>query len=61
MKTQIVEKSGTRYVDDPVDGLLEVKYGLPPEVLYCRKCVISNQRPSSVIEFQNSGLATNRQ
>ena len=55
MKTQVLEKDGKRYVDDPENGLLEQKYGLPAEVLYCRKCVISNQRPSSVIEFQNSG------
>ena len=55
MKTQVLEKDGKRYVDDPENGLLELKYGLPAEVLYCRKCVISNQRPSSVIEFQNSG------
>ena len=30
---------------------LEVKYGLPPNVEFCKKCVISNQRPSSIIEF----------
>ena len=29
-------------------------YGLPPEVKFCKKCVISNQRPSSTIEFKNS-------
>lgn len=28
-------------------------YGLPLEVKYCTKCVISNQRPSSVIEYKN--------
>jgi N-acetyl sugar amidotransferase len=28
-------------------------YGLPPEVIFCKRCVISNQRPSSVIEFKN--------
>lgn len=28
-------------------------YGLPPEVKFCKRCVISNQRPSSVIEFRN--------
>ncbi len=31
----------------------EVKYGLPAEVKFCKKCVISNQRPSSVVEFRN--------
>jgi len=34
--------------------LLEVKYGLPREVQFCKKCVISNQRPSSTIEFENT-------
>ena len=27
--------------------------GLPEEVIFCKKCVISNQRPSSSIEFKN--------
>lgn len=35
------------------NGNLDVKYGLPCEVKFCRTCVISNQRPSSVIEFKN--------
>jgi hypothetical protein len=32
---------------------LEAYYGLPDEVRFCNKCVISNQRPSSTIEFKN--------
>lgn len=28
-------------------------FGLPEEVIYCKKCVISNQRPRSTVEFQN--------
>jgi N-acetyl sugar amidotransferase len=28
-------------------------YGLPEEVKFCKKCVISNQRPSSVVEFKH--------
>ena len=28
-------------------------YGLPKNVKFCKKCVISNQRPNSVIEFKN--------
>lgn len=31
----------------------EILYGLPAEVKFCSKCVISNQRPSSVVEFKN--------
>jgi N-acetyl sugar amidotransferase len=29
----------------------ETFWGLPPEVKYCTKCTVSNQRPNSVIEF----------
>jgi len=32
---------------------LEAYYGLPSEVKFCKKCVISNQRPSSTVEFKN--------
>ena len=28
-------------------------YGLPEKVQFCKKCVISNQRPNSVVEFKN--------
>jgi len=28
-------------------------YGLPAEVVFCRRCVMSNQRPSAVVEFKN--------
>lgn len=31
----------------------EAKYGLPSQVLFCKNCVISNQRPNSSIEFQH--------
>ena len=34
---------------------LEVYYGLPREVRFCLRCVISNQRPSSIVEFKNRG------
>lgn len=33
---------------------LEVKYGLPSNVVYCNRCVISNQRPNSTNEFTNN-------
>ena len=32
---------------------LEVKYGLPVDVKFCKKCVISNQRPNSTVEFKH--------
>lgn len=31
----------------------KVLYGLPEQVRFCKKCVISNQRPSSSVEFKN--------
>lgn len=30
------------------------KYGLPAEVKFCKKCVISNQRPNSAVEFKHT-------
>lgn len=35
-------------------GKLEAKFGLPEKVVYCRRCVISNQRPSSTNELKYS-------
>lgn len=32
---------------------LEAFYGLPPQVQFCKSCVISNQRPSSTVEFKH--------
>ena len=37
------------------DDALEVFYGLPKDVQFCCRCVISNQRPSSVVERKNIG------
>jgi len=37
----------------PDDACPPAKYGLPEQVLFCRRCVISNQRPASTIEFRN--------
>ena len=33
---------------------LEAFFGLPTKVRFCSNCVISNQRPSSTIEFKHS-------
>ena len=30
----------------------EARFGLPVDVHYCKKCVISNQRPNSSMEFK---------
>ncbi|HUP93642.1 MAG TPA: N-acetyl sugar amidotransferase [Burkholderiales bacterium] len=36
---------------------LEAKYGLPSEVRFCRRCVISNQRPNSAVEFAHTSAS----
>jgi N-acetyl sugar amidotransferase len=33
---------------------LEAKYGLPEKVVFCTKCVYSNQRPNSAVEFKHN-------
>ena len=34
-------------------GPFETKYGLPEQVKFCRQCVISNQRPTSTVEYKH--------
>ena len=36
------------------DEPLPAYYGLPREVRFCRRCVVSNQRPNSAVEFQHT-------
>ena len=36
------------------DGSLTAKYGLPGNVAFCRRCVISNQRPNSAVEYEHT-------
>ena len=33
---------------------LEAHYGLPQDVIFCNKCVMTNQRPASAIEFKHT-------
>lgn len=33
---------------------LEAKYGLPEKVVFCIRCVMSNQRPASAVEFKHT-------
>ena len=47
---QKVDKS--KFTDETDD--LEVKYGLPKKVEYCKLCVISNQRPNSAVEYAHT-------
>ena len=37
-----------------VNEVLETKYGLPREVRFCARCVISNQRPNSAVEYEHT-------
>ena len=37
---------------------LEALYGLPKKVQFCKKCVISNQRPNSCEEYKNGKKST---
>lgn len=37
-----------------VNQKLEAYYGLPTEVKFCTKCVMSNQRPTSAVEFKHT-------
>ena len=30
---------------------MKVKYNLPKKIIFCRNCVMSNQRPGSISEF----------
>lgn len=32
----------------------ETKYGLPAEIKFCKKCVISNQRPNAAVEYSHT-------
>src|SRR5207245_7298857 len=38
----------------PMPELLDAKYGLPHDVLFCKQCVISNQRPNSSVEYAHT-------
>lgn len=37
-----------------MEGKLKVMHGLPEKVVFCKRCVMSNQRPSSSIEFRHT-------
>lgn len=39
---------------------LEVKFGLPRTVRFCRSCVISNQRPNSAVEYTHTRASTKK-
>lgn len=47
---QEIDKS--KYLGSVING--ETKYGLPSEVFFCKRCVISNQRPNSAVEYSHT-------
>lgn len=36
-----------------MSGKPEARYGLPENIIFCKRCVMSNQRPSSSVEFKH--------
>ncbi len=36
------------------NGPFEPRYGLPAEIVFCKSCVISNQRPNSAVEYTHT-------
>lgn len=47
-----IEIDYSKYASDIKDP--EVMYGLPPEVKFCKNCVMSNQKPNSCREFEHT-------
>lgn len=39
---------------------LQAKYGLPEKVIFCKRCVMSNQRPASSVEFRHTSSHRHR-
>jgi N-acetyl sugar amidotransferase len=42
----------TQFAPDVVNP--STKYGLPQEVQFCKRCIISNQRPNSALEYKHT-------
>jgi len=59
-KTNIVSGSDFTTKFDSALESRETKYGLPHDVGFCNKCVISNQRPNSAVEFQHTAKSKKR-
>lgn len=52
---QYLRKSDIDYtVFNKPEKELEAKYGLTREIRFCKKCVISNQRPNSCVEYKHT-------
>jgi N-acetyl sugar amidotransferase len=49
----IKDPKNVEYSNFSDEKISEVKYGLPSEVKFCKRCVESNQRPSTTIEYKH--------
>src|SRR5204863_6338105 len=47
------ERRSKRRGNGAMGERLEAKYGLPEEAVFCSRCVMSNQRPTSTVEFKH--------
>jgi N-acetyl sugar amidotransferase len=46
------EVDRAQFAADAVD--LATKFGLPQKIVFCKRCVISNQRPNSAVEYEHT-------
>ena len=53
-RTELIHEAKYSAHYDVEPSAYETLYGLPRKVEFCSKCVISNQRPNSVVEFQHT-------
>ena len=53
-RTGVLKQSDYDRRYDADAGQREAFYGLPSEVRFCSRCVISNQRPNSTVEFRHT-------
>ncbi len=49
-------QTGLALFDVPEEKL-DIKYGLPREVAFCQSCVISNQKPTSAVEYKHTAAS----
>ena len=50
----VPDASDRRAFESIAEASLKAKYGLPSSIRFCRKCVISNQRPNSAVEYSHT-------
>lgn len=53
-KYPVPKSAETDAFTDVPGKIIEAKYGLPKDVTFCRRCVVSNQRPNSAVEYSHT-------